>query len=111
MKTRLFLILAILLATGGSLHAQGGYYRDIAYKKFNGAIMVAPGASITICSSAGVGAPCTPKSTLFSNVGLTVSLANPVIADANGTFSFYATPGFYTYTINGPGLTPAGPFT
>ena len=70
------------------------------------------GASVTICTSAGAGIPCSPLASIFTDAGLTIAAANPQTTDGLGNLpTIYAAPGTYKYTVTGTGITPSGPFT
>src|SRR5256885_1324040 len=56
---------------------------------------------------------------IYSDANLSITLTNPFTADAQGNYTFYATPGFYTVTVASGGqqktyntvlapLTPSG---
>jgi hypothetical protein len=55
---------------------------------------IVPGASILVRTEAG-GAPAT----IYSDAALSVGQSNPIIADANGKFRFYAAAGKYRITV------------
>src|SRR5215472_15995068 len=42
------------------------------------------GVTVTICTSAGVGAPCAPLASIFVDAGLTTPAANPQTTDGRG---------------------------
>ncbi len=83
---------------------QGSVVNDIALKNLVTGIAPAGGATVTVCTSSGTGIPCTPLATIYSNVALTTPLTNPLTADSNGYYSFYATPGRYVVTVTGAGV-------
>lgn len=83
----------------------------------NSVLQAVPNPVITICSSAGGGIPCTPTVTIYSNVALTTSVANPLpicaplapvlgCVDANGNFQFFIAPNAtgYVYSQSGSGI-------
>lgn len=102
-----------------SVFAQGSLYKDVVYRYTPAGIFAASGSTVTICTSGGTGQPCTPKVTVYSDSALTQPVANPLIPctvspqfgciDGLGNFSFYATPGAYTYTVTGIGIQAYGP--
>ena len=53
-------------------------------------LMAGSNATITVCTAAGAGIPCTPLATIYSDLALTVPKANPFQADANGNYFFTA---------------------
>ena len=63
---------------------------------------VVPGSTVYVCT--GSTAPCNSPGTasLFSDIAGTVSLAQPVTADANGRFGWYWAAGTYVITITPP---------
>jgi hypothetical protein len=121
MKTWLKIAVLLVLALGGAIgaSAQGSLYAGIAWRYTPAGAFPAGGATITVCTSGGSGTPCTPIVSLFSNSALTQPVANPLpncttnpqvgCIDNFGNFTFYATPGAYTFTATGAGLTPYGP--
>jgi hypothetical protein len=116
---RVIFALAFFLVLAGPAFAQGALYKDIAWRYTPAGAFPAGGATITVCTSAGAGTPCTPTVTVYSDSGLTLPVTNPLpkctvspqfgCLDNLGNFSFYVTPGNYTYTITGAGLTAYGP--
>lgn len=111
-------LLLLLLASSAS--AQGGFASGIAWTYTPAGAFPSGGAVVTICSSSGSGAPCTPVVSLFSDSALSHSVSNPLAQctvspqvgciDNLGNFSFYATAGQYTYTItSASGLNTYGP--
>lgn len=110
------------LTAAKPVSAQGQLYSNIAWRYTPAGAFPASGAIITICSSSATGTPCTPTVTVYQNSTLTtpVVLVNgglptcttsPQVGclDGLGNFSFYVTPGTYTYTATGSGLTAYGP--
>ena len=70
------------------------------------------GVTVTVCTSAGIGTPCTPLASIFTDAALTIPATNPTTTDGLGNLPvFYAAPGTYKYTVTGIGITPSGPFT
>ncbi len=80
-----------------------GIVNDIALKNLITGIAPAAGATVTVCTSAGTGIPCTPQATVYSDIALTVTKTNPLTADSNGYYSFYAASGTYIVTVTGAG--------
>lgn len=116
---KIVVLLSLLLAGATGASAQGSLYQNIAWRYTPAGAFPAAGATITICTSTATGTPCTPTVSVFADAALTQSVSNPLpactlspqfgCADGLGNFSFYATPGTYTYTVTGSGLTPYGP--
>lgn len=116
---KLFLITLFGLFLASSAFAQGSLYKDIAWRYTPAGVYPATTAKITVCTAAGLGTPCTPTVTVYSDIGLTAPVSNPLptctsspqfgCIDGLGNFSFYASPGTYTYTVTGSGLTAYGP--
>jgi hypothetical protein len=116
----LFATLFLLFLADSSL-AQGSFFTGSAWRYTPAGVFAASGATVTVCTSNGAGAPCTPTISLFKDSALLNAVANPLpvcgtplpqfgCIDGLGNFSFYAsTPGPYTYTITGAGLTAYGP--
>lgn len=116
----LFLVVPSLFLAN-SAFAQGSFFTGIAWRYTPAGAFPASGATVTICTSGGSGAPCTPTISVFKDPALASPVANPLpicgtpspqfgCIDGLGNFSFYAsTPGPYTYTITGAGLSAYGP--
>src|SRR6202007_11330 len=92
---------AIFLCVGTAC-AQGSRKDDIV---LNGQMRPMAGASVRVCTSVATGRPRSPLASLSSDPGLTQALANPIVTDGLGNYSFYATPGRYEIEISGPGIT------
>src|SRR5205085_8165794 len=56
--------------------------------------------------------PCTPTTTIYSDIGLVAAKTNPLTSDGLGNFSFFASTGVYAYTITGAGIlaSSGGPY-
>lgn len=99
--------------------AQGGFASGISWRYTPAGAFPYGAATVTVCTASATGAPCTPTVSVFADAGLSMSVANPLAQcstspqvgciDNLGNFSFYATPGTYTYTITGAGIVPYGP--
>ncbi len=50
-------------------------------------------ATIQVCPYTGSGIPCSPLSSLYSDLGLTQSISNPYTTDGNGNYSFFVASG------------------
>lgn len=97
-------ILALLCLLPGVCFGQGAHrIGQVLSRGSNVSANVVPYASILVCPA---GTNCGTTSSLFSNITLTVTKANPVIADANGVYDYYATPSCYDEHISAPGITP-----
>ncbi|HKV25544.1 MAG TPA: hypothetical protein VJN93_13200 [Candidatus Acidoferrum sp.] len=99
-----FLALALHILPGPvpPAHAQGSRKDDIV---FNSRGIPLAGASIRVCAMPASGQPCSPLALIYSDVGLTQALANPMTTDGLGNYAFYAAPGKYEIEISGPGIT------
>ena len=85
---KLFLALALLLPSLAL--GQGA--------RFNGTVTnqrgePVSGASVYVCTSVGVGIPCTPLTNVYSDVGLTTPILQPLTTDSYGRYGFWATAG------------------
>jgi hypothetical protein len=72
---------------------------------------VIPGAQITVCTAVATGSPCFPKATIYTDPALSNISVNPLTADANGNFSFYAPAGTYVISETGTDITAGRTFT
>ena len=98
---------------------QGQIYSNIAWKFNPAGAFPASGATITICTISATGSPCSPTVTIYQDSALSIPVTNPLAvcltngqigcADGLGNFSFYVTPGAYSYTVSGSGLNAYGP--
>ncbi len=95
----------LLLLIPGLAYGQGARMDSVAQRSVQGFLAPIPGATITVCTSAGAGTPCSPLATIFLDSGLTQQAPNPFPADANGNFGWWAAPGTYTYSITATGVT------
>src|SRR5882724_7431777 len=98
------LALALHVVPGpvGPAHAQGTRKDDIV---FNSRGIPLAGATVRVCAMPASGQPCTPLALLYSDVGLTQSIANPTTTDGMGNYFFYAAAGKYEIEISGPSIT------
>src|SRR5579872_2138333 len=94
-----------------SLCAHSQVYTGTALQNSAGNVArIVPFAPVTVCASTDTNVPCTAKSTIFTDATLSIPCTlttgtgaplsgsgcnNPGIADANGNFTFFATPGNY----------------
>ena len=113
----LLTVLCLILANLAS--AQGQLYSNIAWRYTPAGAFPASGGTVTICTATAAGTPCTPTISVFQDAALSIPVSNPLpvcssspqvgCIDGLGNFSFYMTPGSFTYTITGAGLTAYGP--
>jgi hypothetical protein len=61
-------------------------------------VMAIPGSTVTVC----VDGACATKASIFSDPGLSVPTANPLITNGQGLFGFYAAAGNYFYMVQFP---------
>lgn len=97
-----------ILINGATCAAQtkGLRYDNYVLQNSGGVAQVGAGATITVCLSSATGTPCSPTTPIYGDEGLTSPLSNPLTADSNGVFGFYAPSGStYKITITGTGLT------
>lgn len=88
-----------LLLSAGFVFAQGAQRLGQATQNVNGFVKVLPGAAITACTYPSCGAV-----TIYSNVGLSVPIVQPLHADKNGNYQYYVAAGNYFENINSPGV-------
>lgn len=116
---QLSIVVIACLFGGSSAFAQGGFAQGIAWRYTPAGAFPAGGATITVCTSGATGTPCTPTVSVYADVGLSIPVTNPLpqctvspqtgCIDNLGNFTFYASPGVYTHTVTGNGLSPYGP--
>src|SRR6201998_2970662 len=99
MLRRLLLVVAGSLGMAVAVQGQGIRHDGIAQANVLGTMRPLPGASIFVCSSGSTGSPCSPLASVYSDSGLTQLLPNPVPADANGNYFFYAAVGVYDIQV------------
>lgn len=76
-----------------------------------------PNVIVTVCTAAATGVPCSPTATTFTDgtLGTACGAGNQVVltgtstcqgtSDSLGNAGFWLSPGSYTYTLSGPGVT------
>jgi hypothetical protein len=94
MKIKLAVLAVILLLGAGYSKGQGILYQLSP---------PAPNAQVLVCPSPDNGYPCPAPAAIFSNVGLTTPVSQPVQLGSSGFFSFYIASGTYTIQLLGPG--------
>lgn len=75
-----------------------GLASDTVYARTSVLPQKQPGAMVYIYDSTGA------LASLFSDINGLIPLANPVVTDANGVYSFFVTPGTYNLTISATGF-------
>ncbi len=93
-----FLWLFVLAPTGSG---QGSRKDDIVLNRFGQPVA---GATVSVCTSGATGTPCSPLAAIYSDIGLTQPLANPLASDGQGNYHFYAAPGRYVLQLSGAGV-------
>src|ERR1017187_2233980 len=63
----------------------------------------APNAQVLVCPVPDAGYPCPTQSAIYSDVALTLVVAQPVSTGPSGFLSFYIAAGNYTIQLLGPG--------
>jgi hypothetical protein len=91
---RLLLTLFLILGWSVCANAQGILYQLNP---------PAPNARVFVCPSPDNGYPCPTTANIFSDVGLTQAIAQPVSLGSGGFFSFYIASGTYVLQLTGPG--------
>jgi len=105
--------LCLLLASPSLAWGQGARVDNPggpATRSVQGFLAPLPGATITVCTSAATGTPCSPlvptsPVTLCTDSSCAVAAPNPFTADASGNFGFWAIPGTYKVSVTAPGTT------
>ena len=103
-KARALLAYAVLLACAAPAMAQGVRYNDVARTKDNRPLS---DGAVAVCVAnptdpGNVGEPCQPLATIYTDASLLTAAANPITADINGNFSFWAAPGTYFVEFYSP---------
>lgn len=105
MIRRALFLTVILFALASSAFCQGARLDGIATVNVFGVQHVVANATIRVCSAGSTGSPCSPLASIYSNIALSVPLANPFNADANGNYYFFASPTVaYDIQISGTGI-------
>ena len=97
-----FLWLSVfLLCFAVSMFGQGA--------RFNGVVTDQTGrpvaaATVYVCELTATGTPCSPHASIFSDVGLTTPMANPITTDNFGRYGFWISPGNYLQQLSGFGI-------
>lgn len=95
MKT-LFSTLAILLVLVGTSSGQliNPHRFDRVLARGQGLqANIVPFAQVFVCAAPSTGTPCTPATTIYYDESLTQPVAQPLVADKDGNFSYYVPPG------------------
>ncbi|HEV2222620.1 MAG TPA: hypothetical protein VGR84_06425 [Candidatus Acidoferrales bacterium] len=84
--------------------AQGVRYNDVARTKDNRPLS---NGAVAVCVAnptdpGNLGEPCQPLATIYTDATLLTAASNPVLADINGNFSFWAAPGTYFVEFYSP---------
>jgi|GEM_PF-5824576 len=93
-----------LIVCAGPAMAQGVRYNDVARTKDNRPLS---NGEVAVCVAnptdpGNVGEPCQPLATIYTDATLLTAAANPIAADINGNFSFWAAPGTYFVEFYSP---------
>lgn len=102
-------LLIVLLCLSGVSFGQGSRIdsnvmtssKDVPYGA-QAPIYTVPFSTVTICSFPNNGEPCTNTVPIYQDQSLTVPQDNPIEADVQGRFGFWAPAGQYTYSIVSP---------
>ncbi|HEV2287382.1 MAG TPA: hypothetical protein VGR81_00350 [Candidatus Acidoferrales bacterium] len=102
---QLLRILALLIFAASPALAQGVHYNDVARTADNRPLS---NGAVAVCvanptSPGNVGEPCAPLAAIYADPALSAPAANPILADTNGNFSFWAAPGTYFIEFYSPG--------
>ena len=93
----LFLLASILTLGTSSAHAQAG--SSIFGQVITPGGTPASYAQVTICPYTASGTPCSPQSSIYADVNLTIPLTQPVSADQYGNFNVFVAAGTYLVQI------------
>lgn len=102
---QLLRIFALVSLTAAPALAQGVHYNDVARTADNRPLS---NGAVAVCvanpsSPGNVGEPCQPLAAIYADPALATPAANPLLADTNGNFSFWAAPGTYFVEFYSPG--------
>lgn len=96
------ILLLVALLYGSQVFGQTGARYDGAVIDQSGKPVV--GINVRVCSQPASGQPCTPTTTIYSDVNLTYPATNPIATDYVGNFYFYVPSGTYELEFSGNGL-------
>lgn len=100
---RTYIYIVVLLAFG--LPAFGQHRLGTALQRGQGtAANIVPFANIRVCTAGSTGIPCTPPATIYSDSAKTLVVTQPLVADANGNYSYYVNGGCYDEQLSVPGV-------
>jgi hypothetical protein len=103
MKKLLVKFIFAIFLLAGTAFGQGGFYSNVVLSTnaTTGALQGVSGAFIYVCREPATGTTvqCSSLAPIFSDQGLTATLANPFQTDISGNFQFYAAPGLYRIQI------------
>lgn len=74
------------------------------------AVLTLPFAIVTVCAYPNSGSPCTNTVPIYADQALTTPLTQPITADAQGRFQFWAPGGLYSATYQKPSGTVVGQY-
>lgn len=94
-------LLVFVLLYAGLAFAQGAQRIGQATQSVNGFVKVVSGAAIAVCTYPSCGA-----ATIYEDVALTIPITQPLFADVNGNFMYFAAAGNYLENITSPGTSP-----
>src|SRR5215469_9223478 len=108
---RLFILCLFLFLPSLLLAQNDPYFHDIALYNNGSAAVPIAGAQVTVCNTIPVNTPitnpsCSPQAQLYSNSTGTIPLSQPLTADNNGNFGFYAAAGSYVVVVSGAAVGP-----
>lgn len=99
---KLFRKLAAFMLLAAPCFAQGVPRHNVALVKASGTVAanVVPFAKVNVCVT---GTFCDTLQTVYSDIGLTQVLHQPITADASGNYSYYYAPGCVDEEFSSPG--------
>lgn len=103
-KVALVCVVTALGLCAAPAMAQGFRYNDVARTKDNRPLS---NGEVAVCVAnptdpGNVGEPCQPLATIYTDATLLTTASNPIPADINGNFSFWAAPGTYFVEFYSP---------
>ncbi|MGH9864079.1 MAG: hypothetical protein ACRD4H_01560 [Candidatus Acidiferrales bacterium] len=104
-RTLAVVVCVAVVMCAATARAQGVRYNDVVRTKDNRPLS---NGTVAVCVAnptdpGNVGQACQPLATIYTDATLSTPAANPILADTNGNFWFWAAPGTYFVEFYSPG--------